>query len=314
MFPAASIHTIDHHYLTNEGSIASYVLPSGDGPVLIETGPRSTLKHLEAGLNRLGFELRDVKHALLTHIHLDHGGAAGQLAANGTTIYVHEFGAPHLIDPSRLNASARRIYGLLMESQWGGDVVAVPADQVVAVHDNDVIEIGGIAIRAIETPGHARHHHAFAIETDIGTIAFTGDATACHVAGSRFVSLPMSPPEFHLQQWLDTLDRLEAEGFTRIYPTHFGAANDPARHYENVREDLHRQTQYLGERFDEGLDDVAVYPRYKQWLLDLARDQNLPANRYAFYVSDSVTRMNITGVRRYLERQMSKSPNVQMSK
>jgi glyoxylase-like metal-dependent hydrolase (beta-lactamase superfamily II) len=313
VFAAASIQVIDLHYLGNEGSIASYVLPSDDGPVLIETGPRSTLKHLETGLKRLGWSLRDVRHALVTHIHLDHAGAAGQLAAGGTRIYVHEFGAQHLIDPSRLNASARRIYGPLMESQWGGDVVAVPADLITAVHDGDCVDAGGVSLRAIESPGHARHHHSFALETDLGPVAFTGDAAACYVAGSRFVSLPMPPPEFDRDVWQRTLDRLEAESFARIYPTHFGPCDEPAAHYEHVREDLHEQTRFLARLIDDGLEDEAIYQRYKPWLMERAREQRLPENRYAFYVSESVTRMNITGMRRFLASQSVKQAGAPLS-
>jgi hypothetical protein len=124
----------------------------------------------------------------------------------------------------------------------------------------------------------------------------------------------MPPPEFNLDVWLRTLDRLEAQGFARIYPTHFGPCNEPKTHYANVREDLHVQSGYLAKLIEAGLDDEAIYNRYKLWLLERAREQRLPANRFSFYVSESVTRMNITGMRRYMARDMAREPQAQGSR
>src|SRR5207344_3255899 len=109
-----------------------------------------------------------------THIHLDHAGAAGHLARNGTRIHVHEFGAKHLIDPTKLIESATRIYGEQMDRLWG-PILPVPENQIVAIRDGDVIEAAGLRFDAIETPGHARHHHSFAIEVQGERVCFTGD-------------------------------------------------------------------------------------------------------------------------------------------
>ena len=157
------LHTIDLHYLGIPQAIAAFVMMGSDGPVLIETGPASTLNNLADGLASLNLGLADIRHALVTHIHLDHAGAAGHLARNGTRIYVHEFGAKHLIDPSRLIESATRIYADQMDRLWGS-IVPVPEKLVTPVHDGDVIAIGDLRFTALETPGHARHHHAFAVD------------------------------------------------------------------------------------------------------------------------------------------------------
>src|SRR5262245_25291816 len=123
----SDIHTIDLHYLGIPQAIASFVILDRSGAVLIETGPASTLEHLTAGLAGLGLQLSDVRHVLVTHIHLDHAGAAGHLARHGAAIHVHEFGAKHLIDPTKLIDSATRIYGDQMERLWGS-IIPVPRE------------------------------------------------------------------------------------------------------------------------------------------------------------------------------------------
>ena len=140
------IHTIDLHYLGIPKAIAAYVVIGPDGPVLVEAGPSSTLTHLVDGLAALSLKPGDIRHALVTHIHLDHAGAAGHLARNGTRIWVHEFGAPHLVDPSKLIASATRIYGSQMDRLWG-PIVPVPPELISPVRDGDLIEVGGLRVR-----------------------------------------------------------------------------------------------------------------------------------------------------------------------
>ena len=171
------VHTIDLEYLGTRGAIASYVIEGPDGLVMVETGPGNTTAALERGLADLGFTPTDVKHVFVTHIHFDHAGASGWMARHGAHIYVHEFGRQHLIDPTRLVASARRIYGDRMEALWG-ELLPIPAERTTPLHDGDIVTVAGLKIRAIETPGHARHHHAFVVETDDAKIGFTGDAAA----------------------------------------------------------------------------------------------------------------------------------------
>src|SRR5262249_30206501 len=155
--------------------------------------------------------LTDIRHALVTHIHLDHAGAAGHLAQHGTHIYLHEFGGPHLIDPSRLIDSATRIYGDQMDHLWGR-LIPVPEHLVHPVRDGDGLNPDGLRITAIEPPGHARHHHAFALEIDGERIGFAGDAAGIIMPGipeppaGTFMVVPTPPPEFDLQAWLTSID------------------------------------------------------------------------------------------------------------
>jgi glyoxylase-like metal-dependent hydrolase (beta-lactamase superfamily II) len=291
------IHTIDLHDLGAPESIAAYLLLGPEGPVLVEVGPSATFDALIAGLDAHGVRPADVRHALVTHIHFDHAGAVGHLAGHGATIHVHEFGAKHLIDPERLVSSARRLYPTL-ERRWG-PILPVPAARVRPVHDGDVVEVGGIALRAIETPGHARHHHAFAVETDDGPVCFTGDAAATRLPDCAFISLPTPPPEFDLERWLATLDRLEAGRFTRIYPTHFGAVDDPARHLGDVRRELVAHTALVRTLFRRGLDDDAILDVYRGFVEAQAERLQVPDEKRRFYVSDAVPEMNIIGMLRY---------------
>ena len=136
--------TIDLHHCGRPGYVAAQVLVSREGPVLVDTGPASTLDRLEAGLHERGFRLKDLRAVLLSHIHLDHAGASGQIAAAAPeiAIYVHRRGARHLADPSKLLESARMIYGNRLESLWG-EMIPTPADRLVPLEDGRTIEIGG---------------------------------------------------------------------------------------------------------------------------------------------------------------------------
>jgi len=297
------IHVLDLHYLGRRESIAAYLAVGPLGPVLIETGPGSTIGALKAGLAEHGFEPGDVRDALITHIHLDHAGAAGWLASHGARIHVHEFGAQHLIDPSKLIASAARIYGDDMERLWG-EVRPVPERQVMAVRNGDIIDAGGLHFRTIETPGHARHHHAYALEeVNDQRVAFTGDAAACFIAAApHFISLPTPPPEFDLVAWLDTLQWLEREEFDALYPTHFGRVDNPAAHLQRVRDALHAHCSFVRSMLDDGLDRDVMVNDYLAWFVEQALNASVPAEHMSFYVKESLAEMNLTGIIRYLER------------
>jgi len=293
------IHTIDLEYRGVPGSIASYVVVGRGGPVLIETGPGVTTEALTRGLADIGLAPGDVRHVLVTHIHFDHAGACGWFARQGARIYVHEFGRRHLADPTRLVNSARRIYGDEMDERWG-EMIPVPEDRIQPLLDLDSIEVEGLRFRVLETPGHARHHHTFALDIDDEHVAFTGDSAACFIAANpEYISLPTPPPEFELGTWIATVERLEAERFDRIYPTHFGCVNDPAAHLARVKQALREHAAFVLERLDAGLDEAAIVGEYAARVAGEARDAGLPAIQEAFYVKDTMATMNVAGIVRY---------------
>ncbi|MDQ3939783.1 MAG: MBL fold metallo-hydrolase, partial [Actinomycetota bacterium] len=157
----------------NYDAITGTFVVSGARTALVETGPKSSVQNVLAGLDAHGIDALD--WIIVTHVHLDHAGAAGTLAQHfpAARIAVHGIGAPHLADPRKLWTSAARIYGDRMDELWGG-IDPVPEERIVVVNDGDRIDLGGRELQAVETPGHAYHHHAF-LDTSTGAL-FTGDA------------------------------------------------------------------------------------------------------------------------------------------
>lgn len=293
------IHTIDLCYLGEQEMIASYVVVGPEGPVLVETGPASCLEQLERGLSEVGTSLDDIQHALVTHIHLDHAGAAGHLARRGVNVYVHEFGAPHLVDPTKLIASAARIYGEDMDRLWGR-IVPAPADQIIAVRDREPIEVAGLHFTAIETPGHARHHHAYQLATDQQPICFTGDVAGMIIPGIRFINLPTPPPEFDLELWMESIERLEQFRFKSLYLTHFGEIRTPVAHLTAVKQALRGHTEYVRAKRRLGFNEQAIVESYAGWLRMQAKQAGASDEKLRKFVSENLLRMNVTGIVRYL--------------
>ncbi|CAN5522416.1 MBL fold metallo-hydrolase [soil metagenome] len=210
---------IDTAMLGHAGITAAYVL-RGEATTLVETGPKSTVGHVLEGLERAGVE--DLDFIVVTHVHLDHAGAAGTLAHRfpDAVVAVHEIGAPHLVDPGKLWSSAARIYGDAMEDMWGG-IDAVPANRIRTLTDGDRIELGGLALRAVATPGHASHHHAF-LEEGSGTV-YCGDALGVRLPDMGVLRPATPPPEFDLEQAIASIERIRALGAESLSLTHFGS-------------------------------------------------------------------------------------------
>jgi glyoxylase-like metal-dependent hydrolase (beta-lactamase superfamily II) len=251
-------HVIDLQHLGRPESIAACVLRTNDGPVLIDPGPASTLPALRGGLERLGFREADLHAILLTHIHLDHAGGSGTLArANPRlNVYVHTRGAPHLIDPSKLVGSATRLYGDRMEELWG-EIGPVPAQQVVRLDGGEILGLGARRIEVAYTPGHAWHHVSY-FDAANGT-AYVGDTAG--LAGPRLpVVLPVTPPpDFHLEEWLGSIDRILAWQPTELMLTHFGSSGDPRRHLEALRQGLREWCEFVeGTLALDGTDEERI--------------------------------------------------------
>jgi glyoxylase-like metal-dependent hydrolase (beta-lactamase superfamily II) len=227
------IHTIDLNFLNRKETIAAYLVPHAKGCVLVETGPGSTINSLVFGLEKLGYKIQDISDIFLTHIHLDHAGAAGWWAKQGAQIHVHEKGAPHLINPDRLLASASRLYGDMMDTLWG-ELLPVPEDHISVAHDQEVIQCGEISIFAVDVPGHASHHLAYLI----GDACFSGDIGGIRLNPHRYIRLPMPPPEFNIEQWRSSILRIQQFSPTRIIPTHFGVYTDATWHLQAVHDEL----------------------------------------------------------------------------
>ena len=223
--------------------IASYLLETVDGPALFDCGPSTDVGALKDGLREQGLELGDVRHLLLSHIHLDHAGAAGVLVREHPSLQVHvsEIGAPHLADPSRLERSARRLYGESFDSLWG-ELAPVPQANIQVVGERVV------GLDCFPSPGHARHHVVYLDED--GT-AYSGDAAGVRIQPHAYVLPPTPPPEVDVAAWHRTLDELGRRQPERLALIHFGVADDPAPHLDALRQRLDEWTRRIGGGAEE---------------------------------------------------------------
>ncbi len=225
---------LDLLHLGRERVIGAYLLETPDGPALFDCGPATCVPVLKEQLRERGLKLQDLRHLLLSHIHLDHAGAAGVLVREHPELQVHvsSIGAPHLVDPSRLEQSARRLYADEFDTLWG-ELAPVPKE--------NVRETGNVVLGldCFPTPGHASHHVCY-LDRD-GTL-YAGDAAGVRIQPSRFVLPPTPPPEFDLAGWESTLDELEQRAPQRLALIHFGVANDPPTHLAELRRRLRAWT------------------------------------------------------------------------
>ncbi|HJZ78080.1 MAG TPA: MBL fold metallo-hydrolase [Vicinamibacterales bacterium] len=234
---ASGISYFDLNFLHVPGIIATAALHGPGGVALIDPGPSSTLPALRAALVRAGMQVADVRTILLTHIHLDHAGATGTLVAENPAlrVYVHEKGAPHMIDPEKLIASASRLWPNEMDTLWG-EFRPVPAERLDVLRGGERITAGGRDLAVLYTPGHASHHVSY-FSGDSG-IAFVGDTAGIRREPGRFVLPPTPPPDIDLEIWRDSLARIGGWGAETIFVTHFGPFADARTHLTEMVEHL----------------------------------------------------------------------------
>jgi glyoxylase-like metal-dependent hydrolase (beta-lactamase superfamily II) len=256
------LRNIDLHFGGVTQAIGVYLVDTDDGPALFDCGPASTIDALVRGLGDHGLALEDVRHLLLSHIHLDHAGAAGSLVRRhpGLTVWVGEVGRPHLVDPSRLERSARRLYGELFDPLWG-ELAPVPEENV-RIADGDVL-----GWDAFPTPGHASHHVSYLRD---GTL-LAGDAAGVRMPDAAYV-LPVSPPpDITVEGWHDTVAHIRDRAPNRLALIHFGEHRDVADHLDRLERELDRWAERVGDgmeqeefvaaaRADAG-DDADLYDR-----------------------------------------------------
>jgi glyoxylase-like metal-dependent hydrolase (beta-lactamase superfamily II) len=271
---------LDLRHHGRERVIAAYLVQTEDGLALNDCGPTTCVPELKARLAERGLELSDVRHLLLSHIHLDHAGAAGVLVREHPELQVHvsEIGAPHLIDPSRLEASARRLYGDEFDTLWG-ELAPVPEENVV------VVDAPVIGLECFPSPGHASHHVCY-LDGD-GTL-YAGDAAGVRILPSSFVLPPTPPPEVDLEAWAATLDEIERRSPERLALIHFGVAEDPQRHLGELR-------RRLGD-WSERVRDGASEEQFEELAAaDLGADREAYQQAMPFWQS-------YAGLKRYWEK------------
>jgi glyoxylase-like metal-dependent hydrolase (beta-lactamase superfamily II) len=250
------LEPIDLRHQDTERVIGVYLLETERGPALFDCGPSTCLAELKRGLAERGLALTDIHDLLLSHVHLDHAGAAGVLVREHPALRVHvsEIGAPHLVDPSRLEQSARRLYGDAFDPLWG-ELAPVP-EQNVNVAGERVL-----GLDAFPTPGHASHHVSY-LAGD-GTL-YAGDAAGVRVQPGRHVLPVAPPPDIDLEVWNETLDEIERRAPERLALIHFGVAEDPTEHLARMREQL----TLWAERVRSGMSEEAFTAACRRDLVD----------------------------------------------
>ena len=291
------IVTLDLNFQGRPQAIASYLIRTGDAVVLIESGPGSTLASLEAGLAQEGLSPPDVTHVLLTHIHLDHAGAAGWLANQGAEIYVHPVGAPHMLNPEKLLASATRIYGDRMDSLWG-EFLPVPEDRLVVPKDAEPIKIGNGEFIPLNTAGHAEHHYAYIFED----VCFCGDVGGVRIPGYPYLRVPMPPPELHIERWQQSLDRLRAAKPGRIAPTHFGIYADPEWQLAEVEKGLNAVSRWLEGVMVSDPSIEELRGAFTEWMVAEAERAGLSETVLKAYEVANPPGMSADGLMRYWKK------------
>ena len=211
----------DLHFLGVPRIIATVVFTGPGGVAIIDPGPSSTLPALRAALSAAGIAIADLRALLLTHIHFDHAGASGTLVQENPQlrVYVHEKGAPHLVAPEKLVASATRLWGDEMDRLWG-EFRAVPHDALVVLKGGERLTAGGRDLTVAYTPGHASHHVSY-FSADTG-IAFVGDTAGIRLQPGGFIMPPTPPPDIDLEAWTGSLRRIAGWRADTIFVTHFG--------------------------------------------------------------------------------------------
>lgn len=246
-----------HNGLPGTVGVFLVPLPTG-GFALVESGPGSTLENVRAGVGAAGYDVEELRSVLVTHIHLDHAGAAGALArATGAEVVVHALGAPHLADPTRLVASARRIYGEAMDELWG-PMAPVSGDRLRSVEGDDLVEVGGLQVRVLHTPGHAAHHVSYLFPD--GTL-FTGDSAGIRLPASPLTRPALPPPELALEAWEDSVARMRAAGPERLMLTHFGEVREADRHLAELPERNRLWAEEVLAGMNAGEDEPALVRR-----------------------------------------------------
>lgn len=293
------MHILDLNFLDIPQTVAAFLLPSSEGPILIETGPHSTLAHLHAGIRHAGFEPEEVKHVFLSHIHLDHAGAAWWFAQHGAQVYVHPKGLAHLADPAKLMASAKMIYQDEMDRLWG-EMHSIEASQLVAVEHGQLFKLGELELHAWHTPGHAVHHIAW----QWGDKLFTGDVAGVKI-GNGLVAPPCPPPDINLPDWLHSIELMRQLPIKTLYLTHFGEVPATENHWAELSSRLENWANWMKPYYEQGTSVADVSPLFQQYVKEELQASGLDALGLSQYQAANPSEMSVTGLMRYWKKALA---------
>ncbi len=294
---ASGLSYVDVQFLGSPRIIASVILHGPGGAAIVDPGPTSTLPTLRRAIEDAGLAMADIRALLLTHIHLDHAGAAGTLAHDipGLKVYVHEKGAPHLVDPSKLLASATRLYGDQMDRLWG-EVRPLPESAVAVLRGGERIQAGGRELEVAYTPGHASHHVSY-FSADAG-IAFVGDTAGVRLLPGGVNVPPTLPPDIDLERWRDSLARIDAWRADTLFVTHFGPHRPAQAHLAELADNIELTSRLAKESLTrEGTDEDREAWFADEWRRVLRR--HMSSDAAAAYEVAGRFDLNWRGLARY---------------
>ena len=293
------IAPIDVGYLGVDGAANAFLVNGPSGRVLVECGPAACVARLVQGLREHGTDPAGIGDLLLTHIHLDHAGGAGHLAAHGARVHVHPFGKPHLVDPSKLISSSRRVHGAAYDLHYG-DPLPMPEASVHAIDDGARLHAAGLHWEALHTPGHARHHVVWLLRFASACHAFMGDLAGILVPESRFIAVPTPPPEFEPDAWIASLRRVRACAPTHLWLTHGGCVGgtgeSAARFLDHAICRVEETATWLREAMPMSDADVVRAGLAREREAALAA--GVRPNRMEQFIDEAFVRMNLGGARR----------------
>jgi glyoxylase-like metal-dependent hydrolase (beta-lactamase superfamily II) len=293
------IHILDLQFLGLSQAIAAFLVETSEGPVLVETGPHSVSEHLEKEVARCGFKMTDIKHVFITHIHFDHAGGAWALAQQGATIYLHPFGKRHLGEPSKLYASAKRIYQDKMEMLWG-KMEAIADENLQTVEDGESITIGDTTFIAHHTPGHAVHHIAW----QVGENIFTGDVAGVKIAKGIVVP-PCPPPDINIEDWIASINLLRQLDIKALYLTHFNKITNVNEHLDNLEKMLWDWANWMKPHFEEGTDQAEIVPKFMDYTKQQLLKHGLNEMEIEQYEAANPSWMSVAGLMRYWKKRIA---------
>jgi len=295
-----TIETLDDNWMGRPRSIATALLESNGQHALVDPGPGSTLENLRQRLRAHGLSVSDLDTLLLTHIHLDHAGATGALIRENPrlVVYVHKLGAPHLADPSKLLASAARLWPNELQRLFG-DALPVPVQSLRILEGGETVVHGSRKIEVVYTPGHASHHVSYF--EDMEGVAFTGDTAGVRIAGHSYVMPATPPPDIDLKLWDASFSAIRQRKPARLFLTHFGFADNPDEHLTLFQERLHRWAATTDEILRTAGDEAAAMDRF---MATMRKEigEHLPADEVEHYIFSAGLNLSFLGLARFLRK------------
>jgi glyoxylase-like metal-dependent hydrolase (beta-lactamase superfamily II) len=294
------IITLDDNWMGRARSIGTALVESDGHRALVDPGPGSTLATLRKELRKHGLSVNDIDALLLTHIHLDHAGASGALVRENPrlALYVHKLGAPHMIDPSKLLASAARLWPDNLQ-QLFGDALPVSAKNLHILEGGEIIALGARKIEVAYTPGHASHHVSYFENLD--GVAFVGDTTGIRVEGHSYVMPATPPPDIDLQLWDKSFQIILQRKPKRLFLTHFGFSENPAEHVAQFRERLHEWMDATENILDNARNDANALESFMS-TMRAEIGAHLPPEEVEQYVQTAGLNLSFLGLARHARK------------